>query len=363
MDDFQFGALIRNRRQALHLSAAAVARAVGITPAYLSMLETGRNPTTKRPPKPSIDVAARLAAVLDLDVSELTGAGSRPSNQTKGFTQARWAPVGASSSRRPHQRAEKPRKSRRAATPPEVRKPSGILGVDIRASSHVLLLSASRSGRDVELTLDFSRAGLRNEETSVIRLPPEWTAAQATARFAADRGLPLNHLVLRPWQDSVEVYYRPHRFSRQEAIAAHRQDLRVARERGLRNLRYVSSDASAYLRWLREPNDVRAVLDYETLWPRDIRQLWRRHDLVLLCLYRMHDIAAVAGAEQTVTSMVVSLLESHGTVIFLTEQDEVLSARQAVRAILGRLDLRQASQEVWHAVGRIATTFDVWDAA
>jgi len=289
MDDAQFGQLIRHQRLALRLSAATVAKAVGITPAYLSMLETGRNPTTKRPPKPSFDVVARLAAVLGLEVANLNGAAGMPSlGHQVSF-------AAASGSRAPTRRTHG--ETHRSRSPVALRKkvPSGISGVDIRHGSHVLLLSASRSSRDVELTLDFARAGLRNRETSVIRLPPEWSSARATRRFGGDPGVPLDRLVLRPWQDSVMTHYRPHRFSRDEAIAAHTRDLQLARHPRGGRLRYVAPDSSAYLRWLNRRTDVSAVLDYEQVWPSDMQLLVPDGITALLCLYRMRDLAATAS--------------------------------------------------------------------
>jgi transcriptional regulator with XRE-family HTH domain len=78
-----FGCRIRNQRTRLGLSARALASKAGISPAYVTAIETGRNPATGRPPAPSIQVVRRLAAALDLDASDLldqigapaTGAG------------------------------------------------------------------------------------------------------------------------------------------------------------------------------------------------------------------------------------------------------------------------------------------------
>lgn len=71
MNLIEFGKRIRKQRVSLDLRATGVATAVGITPAYLSMLESGRNPKTKKPSKPSFGVLLMFAHVLQLDLNEL----------------------------------------------------------------------------------------------------------------------------------------------------------------------------------------------------------------------------------------------------------------------------------------------------
>lgn len=66
-----FGQLIKDRRVELGLSARHLASKVGVSPAYLSILEGGRNPTTQRPSRPSYQVVFDLAGQLGLDLSRL----------------------------------------------------------------------------------------------------------------------------------------------------------------------------------------------------------------------------------------------------------------------------------------------------
>ena len=71
--------VLRSRRQACGLTLREAARRIGVSPAYLSSLEHGRNPTTGRPPTPSPRVLAGLAGVLDIDLETLLGlAGAAP---------------------------------------------------------------------------------------------------------------------------------------------------------------------------------------------------------------------------------------------------------------------------------------------
>jgi transcriptional regulator with XRE-family HTH domain len=73
--------VVHGARVARGLTLREAARRIGISPAYLSSLEQGRNPATGRPPVPSPPVLAEIARVLDLDLEVLFGlvATVRPS--------------------------------------------------------------------------------------------------------------------------------------------------------------------------------------------------------------------------------------------------------------------------------------------
>lgn len=62
----EFGKKIRERRKALRMSIRALAADCNISPSYLSSIESGNNPATKRPPEPSIGVVERLCTSLDI---------------------------------------------------------------------------------------------------------------------------------------------------------------------------------------------------------------------------------------------------------------------------------------------------------
>ncbi len=69
------GTEIRDRRQQLGLSVRALAARADISPAYVTALETGNNPSTRRPPVPSLAIVRRLADALDLELGALIRAG------------------------------------------------------------------------------------------------------------------------------------------------------------------------------------------------------------------------------------------------------------------------------------------------
>lgn len=62
------GERLRQRRKVRDLTAKNLARLAGVSPAYVSQLEHGKQD------QPSLDVLGRLAAVLDTSVAELLGA-------------------------------------------------------------------------------------------------------------------------------------------------------------------------------------------------------------------------------------------------------------------------------------------------
>lgn len=77
----RLGREIRDRRKKLRLSIRTLAEQSGVSPAYISAIETARNPSTGRPPAPSVHVVTRLAAALELDVQRLIhAAGGGPSS-------------------------------------------------------------------------------------------------------------------------------------------------------------------------------------------------------------------------------------------------------------------------------------------
>jgi transcriptional regulator with XRE-family HTH domain len=73
MDLKELGRLLRNRRQALGIPAAVVARRAGIGRTTLWQVERGENPRTGKPSRPGKDKLERWAAALGFDRSELPG--------------------------------------------------------------------------------------------------------------------------------------------------------------------------------------------------------------------------------------------------------------------------------------------------
>lgn len=65
------GARVEARRRDLGKSAREVALRAGISPVYLRVIETGRNPKTDRASRPSAEVLVRLAQALEMQPDDL----------------------------------------------------------------------------------------------------------------------------------------------------------------------------------------------------------------------------------------------------------------------------------------------------
>lgn len=70
-----FGAAVRQSRKLLRLSLRELAQGVGLSASYLSSIECGRNPTTGRPPQPSVGAVDRLCDILKLERAAIFSRG------------------------------------------------------------------------------------------------------------------------------------------------------------------------------------------------------------------------------------------------------------------------------------------------
>jgi transcriptional regulator with XRE-family HTH domain len=86
----ELGKLIKNNRKQMNLTVRATADKAEITGSYIAMLETGKNPKTGRPSRPSYDVLSRLDTVLGLgdEAYRLAGYIKRTVNSTD--TKSQW---------------------------------------------------------------------------------------------------------------------------------------------------------------------------------------------------------------------------------------------------------------------------------
>ena len=66
----EFGRIVRQTRQAAAMTVRELASRVGISYAYVSIIELGENPATNKPAKPSREIILKLARELPLDVDE-----------------------------------------------------------------------------------------------------------------------------------------------------------------------------------------------------------------------------------------------------------------------------------------------------
>lgn len=81
-DLVELGRRLREAREEARLSASAVADAVGISAAYVRVLEGGENRKTGRPSRPSPSILAALCQTLNLDLNDLSKlAGLRVSQE------------------------------------------------------------------------------------------------------------------------------------------------------------------------------------------------------------------------------------------------------------------------------------------
>lgn len=71
-----FGEAVRQQRKLQRLSLRALAQSVGLSASYLSSIECGRNPTTGRPPQPSVGAVDRLCELLKLDRAAIFSHGA-----------------------------------------------------------------------------------------------------------------------------------------------------------------------------------------------------------------------------------------------------------------------------------------------
>lgn len=95
----RLGSLLKEARRRLHRTAKDVAQDAGITPTYLWMLETGTNPKTGRPARPSADVLVRLAETLEIERADIFTLAGYPDLASAATATARRS--GAATPRRP----------------------------------------------------------------------------------------------------------------------------------------------------------------------------------------------------------------------------------------------------------------------
>ena len=71
MDLEGFGRLLRRARHDSGLTLRELANLIGVSHAYVSILEIGRNPKTLSPSRPSPEIIRALARELKLDANKL----------------------------------------------------------------------------------------------------------------------------------------------------------------------------------------------------------------------------------------------------------------------------------------------------
>ncbi len=97
-DLIQLGQVIEAARLSANLSARELADRVGISPAYLRILERGLNPKTDKPSRPTANVLLKLCEALPLDAADLLPkAGLRVPENYEALAKSKRAARGATS--------------------------------------------------------------------------------------------------------------------------------------------------------------------------------------------------------------------------------------------------------------------------
>lgn len=364
MNLLKLGKYLGERRHQLGLRALEVAKKARVSRAYLSIIETGRNPRTGRPSKPSLEVLVLLSKILDLDLSDLVKlAGYNP--EVIDILKPKSPNVGEDSNKDRHLAAKiRDLYHEVQMLPPPLFErlgeevPSGIQRFKAHTNDHILVLSESAPERDSRITLDFIAAGLKHREACLLRLPPSETIENARRALSKRTGNKnLEGLTVVPWQETIAPYRQTRRFTRQVCLTADTKDLEGMGGTTNSTIRFATPDASRYLAWVRNPKE---VLESEDYWPSDLHRLRPDVDFLLLCLYRMDDLRRIEKHDLSVTSMLLSLLESHDRVVLLTKEGKLLSDGEAVRNILGRIDLQGTDPNIWDRIRRIGDAHGIW---
>jgi len=327
------GKFIRRRRHELGLTAREVAGRSGITPAYLSILESGRNPKTLQPSRPGYAVIQRLSEILDISLERLL--------VLFGYDQGthRFHPSGKDSG--------------------SLDKfiPSGVHGCKLREQDHVLLLSEGRPDREFRISLDFALAGSRSTGGAVVRLPPDRSIRNARMVVAdRRRQASLENIMLVPWDEGVTPVYQARVFTRPETVRAHTADLSRLPAK-VSSVRFATPDASSYFSWVRNPRD---VLRYEHIWMDDLRRITGPLPVTSLCLYRKDDLEKQENVSLSVATMMLDLLQSHTSVWYLRKDGRCISGIPAVREIITNLPMAHATAREWRSVRDVGNKFQIW---
>lgn len=292
----QLGHRVRDRRRELGLSVRALAAAAKISPSYLGSIESGRNPTTGRPPAPSLRVLNALAPALDLDLAQLVGVP---------------AVVGAASKNGGHMLAYT-LGSRPASVLPQIAR----LHAD--QVEHWLYVDDPREPRRERV---------------------------ADARVAG-----ATHV---RWPFGSEPY--PDRFLEPERITeALRAELRaLAPLLRSKRIGVAVSDCSAVMRWVENPED---EVDYEDVWDAEVTAAVEDtlgHPVsATVCIYHHADLETLAH-HLDLLAVMVKLIRTHDTVVTIAE-DELRVGSRAATAMLVNAKPPGVSTRAWGELARAA---------
>lgn len=288
----QFGRDLRDRRHQLGLSVRAVATRAGVSPAYITAIETARNPSTGRPPVPSVQIVARLAAALDLDVHRLVAA-----LDTRPLTPA--------------------------------------------APEHVLLyfLAASPTGALSTLEHLF---GSGVDHWLYIADPR-----------TKERDLRNPRATICQWSLGSFPYETRHLDTEELLEALDREVAQLATTHAGSRVGLAITDCSAVMRYVQNAS---TEVDLEHTWHEHVRRIWRAHlktELAIdVCAYNHDDVAALGlTIDQLATAL--DLITSHDRVIALAG-DDITTGAAAARRILQQARPAGISLGAWTKLAEAA---------
>ncbi len=274
----------------------AVAAAATISPSYLAAIEGGRNPTTGRPPAPSLRVLNALAPALELDLAQLVGVPAVAAAQREDRGHMLAYTLG----------------SRPATVFPQI---------------------ASLHGDRVEhwLYVDDPREPQRRQAAA------EDTAAVSHVRWPFGS---------EPYPDR---FLEPRRIT--QALRAQLRDLSPS----LRDKRVgvAVSDCSAVMRWVENPED---EVDYEDVWDAEVatavEDTLGRAASATVCIYHHADLETLAH-HLDLLAVMIKLLRTHDSVVTIAE-DELRVGSRAATAMLVNCKPPGVSTRAWGELARAA---------
>lgn len=289
----ELGSIVKKRRRMLGLTIRALAKSTGVSASYISSIEVGRNPTTGRPPEPSLKVLRNLARELEVSLDQLTGV------------------VGSS-------------------------------GAATSSHEHRLLYSLANQ------RLDLRRFFGELTESSV----DQWIyiADPRDTEFGLEPSSGDGHIIAWRWPFGTGPY--PNEYLVPSRIV---EELKTQLERCVNDIRskqvgLIIADNSAVMRWMINPAD---EIDLEYDWAHQVDRIFETvvgcRPIVNICAYQHADLEALASRIDVLDS-VVQLLQTHDDVTVINDDGVVSSGTTAVQSILSTLRPDNVSTRAWNSL-------------
>lgn len=287
-----FGRRVRERRRARRLSVRALARAAEISPSYLSSIEAGRNPTTGRPPEPSVMVVERIARHLGLEIADLS--------------------------------------------------PTATAGEACGHQDHVLLYALGP--RDGVLEALRERFAARVDVWLYIADPRDDPAALPRA---AD-------VIAWRWTFGSDPYPDEFLVPSRIAVALEREVRRHEARLAGRRVGLVIADCSAVMKWMVNPeSEIDFEPQWAERATSVVREVSGGPPSVNVCVYQHRDIEALSAKIDTLDSL-LRLIASHGMVLVSDTKGVVLAGPPAVQAALQECRPPGIAASTWRTLAAAA---------